>query len=92
MRSTIFAASLLFAFSGAAFAEEPMGGHAMTPDQLQWAPAPPVLPKGAQAAVLSGDPGKPGLFTLRLKTPAGYKIAAHSHPTAARTSGPPRGG
>jgi len=33
-------------------------------------------------AVLAGDPGKPGPFTARLKMPAGYKIAAHQHPTA----------
>jgi quercetin dioxygenase-like cupin family protein len=32
-------------------------------------------------AVLSGDPGKAGVFVVRLKMPAGYKIPAHSHPT-----------
>jgi quercetin dioxygenase-like cupin family protein len=32
-------------------------------------------------AVLAGDPGKPGLFVVRLKMPAGYKIAPHWHPT-----------
>src|SRR3954454_8767180 len=31
---------------------------------------------------LSGDPGKAGPFTARLKTPAGYKIPAHQHPSA----------
>jgi len=45
-------------------------------------PAPPNLPKGAQIAVLSGDPTKEGPFAIRLKIPAGYKIPAHSHPTA----------
>ena len=44
--------------------------------------ASPVLPKGAQIAVLSGDPSKDGLYVLRLKIPANYKIAAHNHPTA----------
>ena len=47
---------------------------------LQWGPAPPILPAGAQAAVLEGDPGKPGEFTIRLKIPAGYKIPPHWHP------------
>ncbi|WP_246215987.1 cupin domain-containing protein [Microvirga makkahensis] len=56
----------------------------MRADQLQWKPAPPAVPKGAQIAVLSGDPNKQGPFTMRLKTPAGFKIAAHSHPTAER--------
>jgi quercetin dioxygenase-like cupin family protein len=50
-------------------------------DQLKWAPAPPVLPKGAQMAVVSGDPGKDGPFVIRLKVPANYKIPAHNHPT-----------
>lgn len=48
---------------------------------LKWGPAPAVFPKGAQMAVLSGDPGKSGVFVIRLKTPAGYKIPAHHHPT-----------
>lgn len=48
---------------------------------LKWGPAPPVFPAGAQMAVLSGDPGKAGVFVVRLKFPAGYKIPAHHHPT-----------
>jgi hypothetical protein len=40
-------------------------------DSLKWAAAPPVLPKGAQIAVLYGDPGKAGPFVFRLKFPAG---------------------
>lgn len=48
---------------------------------LKWGPAPAALPAGAQAAVLTGDPSKPGLFTVRLKFPPGYKIAPHTHPT-----------
>lgn len=48
---------------------------------LKWGAAPPVFPKGAQMAVLSGDPNKPGVFVIRLKMPAGYKIPAHQHPT-----------
>jgi quercetin dioxygenase-like cupin family protein len=31
--------------------------------------------------VLSGDPTKEGPFTIRIKTPAGYKVPAHNHPT-----------
>jgi quercetin dioxygenase-like cupin family protein len=33
-------------------------------------------------AVLSGDPNKKGLFTVRMQAPAGYKVPPHSHPTA----------
>ena len=57
------------------------GGHVMLqPDSLKWTDAPPVLPKGAQIAVLYGDPGKLGPFVFRLKFPAGYKVAPHIHP------------
>ena len=49
-------------------------------DSLKWGPAPPALPKGAQMAVLSGDPGKEGPYVSRVKLPAGYKVAAHMHP------------
>ena len=48
---------------------------------LQWGPAPPVFPKGAQMAVVSGDPGKAGEFVIQLSMPAGYKIPPHFHPT-----------
>ena len=49
--------------------------------EAQWGPAPPFIPAGAQIAVLSGDPGKAVPYAVRLKFPAGYAIAAHSHPT-----------
>ena len=49
--------------------------------EAQWGPAPPLLPPGAQIAVLAGDPGKPAPYTVRLKFPANYAIPAHSHPT-----------
>jgi anti-sigma factor ChrR (cupin superfamily) len=48
---------------------------------LKWGPAPAVLPKGAQVAVVSGDPFKDGAYVLRLKMPKGYQIPAHNHPT-----------
>ncbi|TIU06233.1 MAG: hypothetical protein E5W39_09040, partial [Mesorhizobium sp.] len=49
-------------------------------DSIKWGPAPAVIPAGADIAVIAGDPSKDGPYVLRLKTPAGYKIAAHSHP------------
>ena len=59
-----------------------MPGHTMvTADKIVWGPAPPGLPPGSQAAVIDGDPGKPGSFTLRAKLPAGYKIPPHWHAT-----------
>ena len=46
----------------------------------KWGPAPPMLPPGAQIAVLAGDPSKVVPYTVRLKFPANYEIPAHSHP------------
>ena len=52
-----------------------------TPKEAQWGPAPPLLPAGAQIAVLAGDPTKAAPYAVRLKFPANYAIPAHSHPT-----------
>jgi quercetin dioxygenase-like cupin family protein len=52
-----------------------------TPKEAQWGPAPPMLPPGAQIAVLSGDPTKAAPYSVRLKFPANYSSPAHSHPT-----------
>ena len=45
----------------------------MNPKDVKWGPAPPIFAKGAQIAVLSGDPSKAGPFVIRLKVPAGYQ-------------------
>src|SRR4029077_4795230 len=54
----------------------------LAPGDLKWMDAPPGLPTGAKMAVLAGDPNKKGLFTVRLQTPAGYKVSPHTHPTS----------
>jgi quercetin dioxygenase-like cupin family protein len=56
--------------------------HVMTTAAaLTWGDPPPIFEKGAQFTVVSGDPGQAGLYVVRLKMPAGYKIAPHWHPT-----------
>jgi quercetin dioxygenase-like cupin family protein len=58
-----------------------MEGHTIVPPQeIKWGPAPAMLRPGAEAAVLFGDPSNEGLFVLRLKFPAGYSVAPHTHP------------
>ena len=59
---------------------EKMAAHAPKGD-YKWGPAPAVFPAGAQLAVLAGDPGKAGEYTVRLRMPSGYRIAPHTHPT-----------
>ena len=47
---------------------------------MKWGDAPPTLPAGAKLAVLDGNPGKPGPYTIRLQLPDGYKVMPHWHP------------
>lgn len=50
------------------------------PNKITWGPAPAILPRGAELAVVEGDPTKPGAFTMRLRMPDGYRIPPHFHP------------
>ena len=54
----------------------------MSEADIKWGDAPPTLPAGAKMAVLQGYPGKAGMYTIRIKAPDGYKVAAHWHPAA----------
>jgi quercetin dioxygenase-like cupin family protein len=55
--------------------------HKFVPaNQIQWAKGPASIPPGAETATLYGDPGKDGMFAMRLKLPKGYHIPAHTHP------------
>lgn len=75
--------SSIVAVAGVAIAEDAMApAHVIvTPAELKWGDAPPIFEKGASFTVLSGDPSQPGLYVVRLKMPAGYKIMPHWHPT-----------
>jgi quercetin dioxygenase-like cupin family protein len=64
-------------FGSAAPQEAPV---LVAPDDVKWADGPPSLPSGAKSALIHGDPGKAGSFTLRLKMPGGYKVPPHFHP------------
>lgn len=55
--------------------------NAFTPAEIPWGPAPAFVAPGAQLAVLEGNPmAASGDYTIRLKMPAGYRIAPHWHP------------
>ena len=64
-------------------ATAPASTHAMIKaSEVKWGDPPPALERGAQSAVMAGNPGEAGgLFVIRLKTPAGYRIARHWHPS-----------
>lgn len=72
------AAVALFAVPTGAAAQD--AHKIVAAQEIKWGPAPPSIPPGAQAAVLYGDPGKEGMFSLRLKLPKGYALAPHTHP------------
>jgi quercetin dioxygenase-like cupin family protein len=85
MKKKIVIVCSVVAVAATAFVVAGDAGHtALNPSDLTWGDAPPGLPAGAKMAVLNGDPGKPGPFTTRLQSPAGYTIAPHTHPTAER--------
>jgi quercetin dioxygenase-like cupin family protein len=72
----------LVAVAALGLAQEAKAPHvALTPADVKWGAPPPSLRKGAQFAVVSGDPTKTGPFVIRLKFPAGYRISPHWHPT-----------
>lgn len=74
------ALSLGAAVFAATQAQAAEGHHTtVSGDAIQWGPAPPSLPPGAQAAVLLGSPAKEGPFVLRLKFPAGFIVPPHRH-------------
>ena len=88
MKKLLILLTLLHAFSAIVFSQStpanPQQDAAgkkiiLNKDDLKWVDGPPSLPAGAKVAVLAGDPSKAGVFTLRLKFPANYKIPAHTH-------------
>jgi hypothetical protein len=89
MRTT-FAIALValapFVTSVAIADEHGKGVSVNPPDQIEWRDGPPSLPKGAQMAVLEGDPSKEGPFVFRVKVPTGYKIMPHTHPKPERVT------
>ena len=61
--------------------------HVIVPaDSVQWGPAPPALPPGAQISVLEGNPSEKGPVVLRLKLPAGYVVPPHWHSMTERVT------
>lgn len=81
-RVVLLLSVVIVAASSAGRAQAPAApAHIGTlPAEMKWGPAPPALPPGAQVAVLLGDPATEGTFVIRIKFPAGYRVAPHWHP------------
>jgi hypothetical protein len=69
IRETLTAAAAILLITGDLVAQD--SAAAATPS-LHWAPVPPILPPGAQIAVVSGDPTRSGRCTVELAMPDGY--------------------
>jgi quercetin dioxygenase-like cupin family protein len=85
--TTALLAAAAIALGGWFFAyaqEKPAEIIQILPNDVKWV-INPALPSGLQTAVLMGNPGKPGPFTVRVKIPADFKIAPHTHPDEWRT-------
>jgi quercetin dioxygenase-like cupin family protein len=84
----IVVAMMVTVFSGLLEADDhEMVGFQLFPvKEIVWKDGPPSLPKGAQIAVLEGDPSKEGPFVFRVKVPDGYRIPMHTHPKTERVT------
>jgi quercetin dioxygenase-like cupin family protein len=56
------------------------GVIALTPEEIKYESQGAYVMSGIEQAKLVGDPSKPGPYTIRLKFPAGYRLAPHTHP------------
>jgi quercetin dioxygenase-like cupin family protein len=84
MRTAIFlsllAASVLNAQTPP---EAPIG---LTPEAILWTAGPSTLPPGSKMAMLEGNPKTDGMFTMRVRIPAGSAIPPHWHPRQERVT------
>ncbi|HEX2061171.1 MAG TPA: cupin domain-containing protein [Thermoanaerobaculia bacterium] len=76
-KSPLVTASIALAFSVCAAAQDHSTTHS---DTVKWGKGPAAYAPGAQMAVIRGDPSKEGPYVVRLKVPAGFAIAPHTHP------------
>jgi quercetin dioxygenase-like cupin family protein len=53
--------------------------RSVLPEEIDWQPF-AQFPPSARLAVVAGEPTEPGLYTTRVKVPAGVKLMPHRHP------------
>ena len=73
---SVLAAPVLHAEGAASRLE----AKAATPAEMKWGSQGGLALSGMEQATLVGNPAEPGPYTVRLKFPAGYKLAPHVHP------------
>ncbi|HXT69555.1 MAG TPA: cupin domain-containing protein [Vicinamibacterales bacterium] len=70
--------------SGLEQISRPTGVIVVKPAEVKWTDYPNR--PGVKLAVIEGDLGKAGPFLIRVKFPAGYKLAPHTHPNVEHTT------
>lgn len=53
--------------------------RAILPENIEWHPF-PAFPPSVRLAIVVGNPEGAGPYTIRVKVPAGVKLAPHRHP------------
>lgn len=88
MRARIFCLCVLLLAQGTARAAPPVpeGTVQVSGADLAWKPGPSTMPAGVETVVLEGDPRQAGIFTLRLRAPAGTRLSPHTHPQPERVT------
>lgn len=87
MKCLVGCAALLLAACGS----QPQSAPRSTVIQLDtqevvYRPGPTTMPPGVELAVLEGNPAQAGLFTVRLRVPAGFVLEPHTHPQDERVT------
>ena len=81
IRTLITVASLAVCFTVPARADEPVPMRRLTPQEITAlaAPAARTGAPGVQTTVLTGDPTKPGLYTVRVSIAPHTQVRPHTH-------------
>jgi quercetin dioxygenase-like cupin family protein len=87
MRTIVIASLLVATIASAqqtpAKTDAPIG---ITPEAVVWGDGPATLPPGSKMAILEGSPRAEGMFTMRVRVPAGSAIPPHWHPRQERVT------
>jgi quercetin dioxygenase-like cupin family protein len=83
MRTRIALVLLVSGTAAGARAQDCSQSVLSMPNEIVWKATP--LSPGLETAVSCGDPSKPGVYVLRVKFPAGFKLMPHFHPDEWRT-------
>ena len=86
MRTAIAIALLTANVLAAQTPPKPDPAIGLTPEAMVWTDGPPTLPPGSKMAVLEGSPKADGMFTMRVRIPAGSAIPPHWHPRQERVT------